>query len=191
MKLDGVDVMVFIDAAAFEAWLSGNHQRQDGVWLKMGKKHSGHASLTSDEAVDVGLCWEWISGQRRPYDKAYYLQKYVPRRARSVWSQANVDKVEAPTAVGRMRAPGLAEVAAAERDGRWKAAYGSQRTATPPPDLIQALSQNDAAGRAFERLNKSDKYSIILQLLKGRTAERRASRLRKLVASVQVRGETL
>lgn len=91
------------------------------------KKGSGIPSLTADEAVDVGLCDGWISGQRKSYDEVYYLQKFVPRRPRSRWSQINVAKVEQLTAAGRMRPSGLAEVEAAKADGRWAAAYGSQR----------------------------------------------------------------
>ncbi|MFI5367938.1 MAG: YdeI family protein, partial [Spirochaetia bacterium] len=155
-ELDGVEVITFSHAAAFESWLVDNHERHDGVWLKMAKKESGLPSLTSDEAVDVGLCWGWISGQRRLYDRSYYLQKYVPRRPGSVWSQVNVDKVRSLTAAGRMRAPGLAEVAAAKSDGRWQAAYVSQHDATPPPDLVKALAKSKAAKRFFAELKKSD-----------------------------------
>jgi len=52
------------------------------------------SSLTDDEAVDIGLCFGWISGQRRSLDEVYYLQKYVPRRPRSRWSQVHAHKVE-------------------------------------------------------------------------------------------------
>src|SRR5262249_25782839 len=90
-----------------------------GVWLKIAKKGSGIPSLTADEAVDVGLCYGWISGQRKSCDEVYYLQKYVPRRPRSRWSQVNVAKVEALSAAGRMRPSGLAEVEAAKAEGRW------------------------------------------------------------------------
>jgi uncharacterized protein YdeI (YjbR/CyaY-like superfamily) len=78
--------------------------------------------MTSDEAVDVGLCWGWISGQRRSLDETWYLQKYVPRRPRSNWSALNVHNVAELTAAGRMRPPGLAEVEAVKADGRWDAA---------------------------------------------------------------------
>jgi uncharacterized protein YdeI (YjbR/CyaY-like superfamily) len=121
----------------------------------MAKKSSGIPSLTDDEAVDVGLCWGWISGQRRSHDGSYYLQKYVPRRPRSVWSQVNVEKVTLLIAAGRMRAPGLAEVAAAKSDGRWEAAYVSQRNATPPPDLVKALARNKAARDFFASTQSS------------------------------------
>ena len=77
-----------------------------GVWLKVAKKASGIPSITEDEAVDVGLCFGWISGLRRSLDETYYLQKYVPRRPRSNWSQLNIRKVGELTAAGRMRPSG-------------------------------------------------------------------------------------
>jgi uncharacterized protein YdeI (YjbR/CyaY-like superfamily) len=122
-EADPADVIAFRDAAEFDAWLADHADRRQGVWLKIAKKGSGVASLTDDEAVDVGLCYGWISGQRKAYDEVYYLQKYVPRRPRSRWSQVNVRKVEALIAAGRMRPSGLAEVEAAKADGRWDAAY--------------------------------------------------------------------
>jgi uncharacterized protein YdeI (YjbR/CyaY-like superfamily) len=126
---DEAEVIAFHDAAAFEAWLETHVDLRVGVWLKIAKQGSGVPSMTANEAVDVGLCYGWISGQRRSLDEVFYLQKYVPRRSRSRWSQVNVAKVEELTAAGRMRPSGLAEVEAARADGRWAAAYASHRTA--------------------------------------------------------------
>ena len=50
------------------------------VWLKIAEKDRASPSLTAGEAVEVGLCYSWISGQRMACDEVYYLQKYVPRR---------------------------------------------------------------------------------------------------------------
>jgi uncharacterized protein YdeI (YjbR/CyaY-like superfamily) len=122
---DALDTITCEDAAAWEAWLAANHGLRTGVWLKIAKQHTGVASLTNDEAVDVGLCWGWISGHRKALDETYFLQRYTPRRPRSNWSAVNVAKVEALTAAGRMRPPGLAEVDAAKADGRWNLAVES------------------------------------------------------------------
>ena len=127
--------------------------------------------------VDIGLCYGWVSGQRRSLDEQYYLQKYVPRRPRSVWSRVNVGKVAALTAAGRMREPGLAEVRRAQQDGRWAAAYESQRTATVPSDLAALLDADPAAGRAFEALDRSGRYQLILPLLRALTPATRQARL--------------
>ena len=107
------------DAAEWDRWLAANYTRQQGVWLQIAKTQSGVPSVTNDEAVDVGLCWGWISGHRKSLDDTYFLQRYSPRRPRSNWSAVNVAKVGALTAAGRMQPPGLAEVEAAKADGRW------------------------------------------------------------------------
>lgn len=106
-------------AAAWDRWLAANHRRHEGVWLRIAKKGASVASVTNDEAVDVGLCWGWISGHRKGLDETWFLQRYTPRRPGSNWSAVNVAKVETLLAAGRMRAPGMAEVEAAKADGRW------------------------------------------------------------------------
>ncbi len=156
--IDEAVVIAFRDAEEFEAWLDEHVDLRVGVWLKIAKKGSGVPSLTADEAVDVDLCYGWISGQRKSYDEAYYLQKYVPRRPGSRWSQVNVAKVEALIAAGRMRPSGLAEVEAAKADGRWAAAYPSQRDATVPADLAAALAASPQAAQAFDALSKTQQY---------------------------------
>lgn len=179
------EVITFRDAAEFEEWLETHFELQAGVWLKIAKKGSGIPSLTSDEAVDVGLAFGWISGQRKAHDELYYLQKYVPRRPQSRWSQVNVAKVEELIASGRMRPAGLAEVEAAKGDGRWAAAYEPQRSATVPADLIAALASSSQAARAFGLLSKTRQYGVILKLLTARTAVARSAQLCKAVAELE------
>jgi len=181
---DGAEIRPFPDAGAFHDWLAEHHGLQAGVWLKLAKAGSGIASMTSDEAVDVGLCWGWISGQRRGLDETWYLQKYVPRRPRSRWSQVNVRKVEELTATGRMRAPGQAEVDAAKVDGRWDAAYVSQKEFTVPDDLRAALDAAPAAAAAFDALGRTEQYAVVLDLVTARDSEGRATRLRKALDSL-------
>jgi uncharacterized protein YdeI (YjbR/CyaY-like superfamily) len=178
------EVLACRDGAEWEAWLADHHTLQAGVWLKIAKKGSGQASVSNDEAVDVALCYGWINGQRKPLDGSWYLQRYTPRRPQSTWSKVNVDKVEALTAAGRMRAPGMAEVEAAKADGRWDAAYEPARTATVPPDLAAALAQDERARRRYESLGRTDRYLVILRLQTARTPETRAARLRRMVATL-------
>jgi uncharacterized protein YdeI (YjbR/CyaY-like superfamily) len=185
---NGAAVIAFRNAAEFESWLDAHADLQVGVWLKIAKKGSGVPSLTDDEAVDLGLCYGWISGQRKSYDSVYYLQKYVPRRPRSRWSQVNVAKVEELIAARRIRASGMAEVEAAKADGRWAAAYVSQRNATVPPDLAAALAASPQAARAFDALSKTEQYAVILKLATARTATARVAELRKAMTGLEARG---
>ena len=99
--VEDAPVIAFRDAAAFETSLDEHGEQPAGVWLRIAKKGTGVQSLNDDEAVDVGLCYGWISGQRRSLDDVHYLQKYVPRRPGSRWSQVNVAKVKALTAARR------------------------------------------------------------------------------------------
>jgi uncharacterized protein YdeI (YjbR/CyaY-like superfamily) len=182
------EVIAFRDAADFEAWLADHVEWRPGVWLKIAKKGSGVPSLTDEEAVDLGLCYGWISGQRKAYDEIYYLQHYVPRRRRSRWSQVNVRRANALIAAGRMRPSGFAEVEAAKADGRWDAAYESQKEATIPPDLAAALAANPQAGNAFASLSKTERYAVILDIVTARTVETRSTHVVKAVAALDARG---
>ena len=183
--LDGVEIIAFRDAAAWESWLADNHELQAGVWLKMAKKSSGIRSVNDDEVVDIGLCYGWVSGRRKSFDERYYLQKYVPRRPRSLWSKRNVDKVEMLLAAGRMRAPGMAEMRAAQADGRWDAAYESQKHATVPPDVLAALEDNKEAKDFFDSLDKTYQYRLYLPVLQSRSSKARAARLERMIAMLE------
>jgi uncharacterized protein YdeI (YjbR/CyaY-like superfamily) len=180
--LNDREIIALKDATQWESWLANHYDLQAGVWLKIAKKSSGIASVAVTEALDVALCYGWIDGQRKSYDEAYFLQKYSPRRSKSSWSKVNVDKVGALIAAGRMRASGLAQISAAKADGRWDAAYESQRNATIPPDLAAALEQNEQAKDFFEELGRTRQYAVILGLLRARTPDNRAVRLRKAIA---------
>ncbi len=178
---DGAEIRPFRDADEFDEWLSEHHDHQPGVWLKLAKKSSGIPSLTDDEAVDLGLCWGWISGQRRGLDETHYLQKYVPRRPRSRWSQVNVRKVAELTEAGRMRPPGVAEVEAAKADGRWDAAYVSQKEFTVPGDLRAALDAEPPAAAAYDALSRTEQYAVVLDLVTARDPRTRAARVQSAV----------
>lgn len=95
-----------------------------------------------------------------------------------------MDKVANLLAAGRMRARGLAEVAAAQRDGRWARAYPSQRTATVPLDLAAALAHHPRAERAFAGASKTARYGVILKVLTTTTPQARTSAVRQVVADL-------
>ena len=188
-EIGGVEVRAFRDAAAFDAWLAEHHGRHAGVWLQLAKRSSGIESVTADEVVDVGLCWGWVSGQRRALDDDHYLQKYVPRRPRSMWSRVNVEKVASLIAAGRMREPGMAEVRAARADGRWAAAYASQREATVPPDVVAALAADEEARSRFAALDRTAQYRLFLPVLQARSATARTARVAQLLGALQAGGD--
>lgn len=183
--LKNTEVLTCTDVTRWESWLADHHEQSSGIWLLIAKKDSDKVSVTISDALDVALCYGWIDSQRKSYDTNYYLQRYSPRRPRSPWSKLIVERVEALIDAGRMRAPGLAEVAAAQADGHWAAAYEPQRNARLPPDLAAALEQNERARTAFEQLDKTGQYAIILPVLKATTPAIRLIRLQKAIAKLE------
>ncbi|MFD4029743.1 YdeI family protein [Streptomyces sp. NPDC058637] len=181
--------LFFERLAGLESWLESHQGTRSDLWLKLAKKSTGIESVGPDEVVDAAICFGWIDGQRRALDAEFYLQRISPRRKGSLWSLVNVRRVEALTAAGRMRESGLAEVRAARADGRWVAAYPSQKEATVPDDLTAALASAPRAARRFEQFGRSARYQMVLQLLKARTPEVRAARLARLMAELESGGE--
>jgi len=171
--------------AEWARWLGRNHTTADGVWLRMYKKGSGTATVTYAEALEEALCHGWIDGIRKAHDTVSFIQKFTPRRARSVWSKINTQHVERLAKAGRMKPAGLEAVAAAKRDGRWDAAYDSAKTATVPQDFIERLSRNVRALAFFKTLNRTNLYSIAWRLQtakKPETRERRMQTILKMMA---------
>ncbi|NEW38717.1 OmdA domain containing protein [Nocardia cyriacigeorgica] len=183
-------VITCTDTAEWESWLSAHHDHAKDVWVKIAKKGAASTTITLSEALDGALCYGWIDSVRRGYDANHYVQRYSPRRARSPWSQVNVAKVEALMAAGRMRAPGLAAVEAARADGRWEAAYASQREATIPEDLAAALDRDPAAREQFDSLDRTGQYALFLRLMKASTQVRRANQLRRIIEELSAQSNT-
>ncbi len=179
-----IDPLAFTTPAEWDSWLAAHHAQSSGIWLLIAKKGSVKPLITIGEALDVALCYGWIDSQRKGHDAHSYLQRYSPRGRKSPWSKLNVERVAALADAGRMRPAGLAEVAAAKADGRWAVAYAPQRKAGLPEDVAAALGENARAKAAFERLDKSGQYTLILPVLKATTPEIRVARLKKAIAKL-------
>lgn len=181
-------ILPFASQQELADWLAENHDQSAGVWLKLAKKNTGVPSVTYDEAVEVALCYGWIDSQKKGFDESFWLQRFTPRKPKSIWSKINREKVEGLIASGRMQAPGLAAVELAKQDGRWEAAYDSQSTIEPPEDLLAALDANPKAKAFFATLDSANRYAILFRLQTTRKAETREKRLRQFVEML-ARGE--
>jgi uncharacterized protein YdeI (YjbR/CyaY-like superfamily) len=186
-------IRAFKSKAAFEAWLRANHARETEIWLRFYKKGTGRPTVTNAEALDVALCWGWIDGIRKACDEESYLQRYTPRRARSIWSQINRGHAGRLTAAGRMRPPGQRQVDAAKADGRWDAAYAPIRAATQasiPDDLRAAIEANPRARKTCQTLGRLNLFALAFRTNNMKTPAGRARKVASLVAML-ARGETI
>ena len=172
----------FATAAEFDAWLEAEHDRAPGLFVLMAKKASGIPSITAPEAVEVALCHGWIDGRGNRVDDVWFTVRYTPRRPKSVWSQKNVATVARLIAEGRMRPAGLAQVEAAQADGRWDRAYAGPATITVPDDLAAALAAEPAAREAFDALDGTNRYAVLWRVHTAATPQTRARRIAAAVA---------
>jgi uncharacterized protein YdeI (YjbR/CyaY-like superfamily) len=183
----------FRTEAAFAAWMKANHSRESEIWLKIPKKSSALPTVTLAQALDVVLCWGWIDGIRKSFDEQSFLQRYTPRRARSIWSQINRDHVARLIAAGRMTPHGQRQVDAAKADGRWDAAYAPIRSAsraTIPADLRAAIEANPRARQTFRTLSRQNLFALTFRTNNMKTPAGRAKKIAALVAML-ARGETI
>jgi uncharacterized protein YdeI (YjbR/CyaY-like superfamily) len=181
-------ILSFPASLDFRDWLAKNYGQSHGVWLRIYKKDSGVATITYAEALDQALCFGWIDGQKKLYDKRSWLQKFTPRRPKSGWSKKNTHHAERLIRAGAMTSAGLKEVNAAKADGRWKAAYDSFANASVPEDFLEALAKNKRAKAFFETLNKTNLYSIAYRLQTAKRPETRDKRMRAILEQL-ARGE--
>lgn len=183
----------FRTPAAFERWLAKNHDREPEIWLRIFKKESGLPTVTAAEALEVVLCWGWIDGLRKSFDKQSFLQRYTPRTKKSLWSQVNRDHVARLTAAGRMTPHGQRQIDAAKADGRWDAAYAPIRSASVesiPPDLRAAIDASPRARKTFATLSKMNLFALAFRTNNMKTAAGRARKIAELVAMLE-RGDRI
>jgi uncharacterized protein YdeI (YjbR/CyaY-like superfamily) len=190
---DEKHIRPFKSSKALETWMRTHHGKAPELWLKIHKKGSGLPSVSQAEALDVMLCWGWIDGLRKSFDEKSFLQRYTPRRAKSIWSQVNRVHVARLKKAGRMTAHGQRQIDAAKTDGRWGAAYAPIRATSAnnmPPDLMKAIRKNAKAMKTFKGLNRANLFSLRFRTNNMKTAEGRARKIATLVAMLS-RGETI
>ncbi len=178
---DTVPIIAFETQQDWDAWLKEHYAETSGLWLKIAKKEAGIPSVTYAEALESALCYGWIDGQKAAFDDRYWLQRFTPRRPRSMWSRVNRDKATALIAEGRMQPAWLRQVDLAKSDGRWESAYQSQRTITIPDDFQSALAGDPKAREFFDTLDSGNRYAILFRIQTAKKSETRAARIKTFI----------
>ncbi len=178
----------FVDFDAFYAWLATNHAQADEVWIRIFKKGTGRPTITPVEAIDAVLCWGWIDAIKKSWDADSFVQRYCPRRPKSVWSQINRDNVARLVDKGLMTEHGLHHVEAAKADGRWDAAYKTTQEA--PAELLAAISASPAAQAMYEQLSAQNRFALTFRTLSLKTEAARRKKIEGFVTMLE-RGETI
>lgn len=189
-KTTELPILPFANKKKWTDWLAKQHDKSAGVWLQIAKKDSGIPSINYEDALDVALCYGWIDGQKKGFDDKYWLQKFTPRGPKSIWSKINTENVERLIASGDMKPAGLKAIELAKQDGRWDAAYASQKNISVPADFQAALDKNKQAKAFFATLNSVNRYAILFRIHNAKKPETRVRKIREFVEMLE-RGEKL
>jgi uncharacterized protein YdeI (YjbR/CyaY-like superfamily) len=173
---------LFRNQDTWESWLEKNHARSTGLWLRLAKKDSGLQSISYAVALEVALCYGWIDGQKKPENDRTWLQRFVPRSRKSIWSRINREKVENLIKAGRMKAAGLKAIEEARSNSRWDAAYDSPSRSAVPDEFQAALTVNPRANEFFQSLDRANRYAILFRIQTVKKAEIRARKIREFIA---------
>lgn len=175
------DVKAFTTAAKWRDWLAKNHATSDGVFLKIPKKVPGKKAVDYQRILDEALCFGWIDAIRKSHDENHYLQRFTPRRPKSIWSKRNREHVARLIESGQMTPSGLAEIERAKQDGRWDNAYDAQSEMQIPEDFLAALNKNKKAAKFFATLNRTNHFAVTFRLQNAKRPETRANRIAQFV----------
>ena len=97
----------FAKQSDFRKWLERNHKKETELLVGFYKVDSGKASMTWTQSVDEALCFGWIDGVRKSLDSESYQIRFTQRKATSIWSTVNIQKIEVLSKQGLMQPAGL------------------------------------------------------------------------------------
>ena len=126
----------------WRAWLKKNYRTEQEVWLVYAKKQSGKARIPYNDAVEEALCFGWIDSTVKAVDPEHFAQKFCARRAKSSYSQLNIERLRSLVEAGLVmeeilgRLPDLSEEAF-----------------HIPPDIVAAVRSNDSAWEHYQGLS--------------------------------------
>jgi uncharacterized protein YdeI (YjbR/CyaY-like superfamily) len=178
-------VLLFRIPKEWEDWLENNHDKFPAIWIKFAKKNSLAVSISYDEALEVALCYGWIDGLINKYDEKYYVTRFTPRKAKSIWSKRNVELVEQLIQERKMRASGLAVVKSAKANGSWNSAYDSSKDMRIPEDFLKELVKDKKAEAFFNSLTRANTYAIAWRLQTAKKPETRQKRMETIITMLK------
>jgi len=168
----------------WRAWLAAHHRDSEGAWVVIAKKRSGVPGPTYEEAVEEALCFGWIDSRMHPLDGDRFEQRFSPRRAGSIWSRSNKERLARLVQAGLMTSAGLAKIEAAKADGSWDM-LDRVEALEIPEDLAEALAAVPGAPEGFGAMAPSAQKQYLYWVLSAKRRDTRAARVAAVVAAAR------
>ncbi|MCD4736390.1 MAG: YdeI/OmpD-associated family protein [Bacteroidales bacterium] len=169
------------DRFEWHNWLTENYKTTDEVWLIYYKKHTKLPTVTYEEAVEEAICFGWIDSLVKTIDEDRYMQKYTPRKPKSVWSLINKKRAEKLIKESRMTEAGLQTIKEAKKSGAWQKAYSTRKDIKMPKDLEKGLKDGNLAWGNFQLFTPSQRRNYIGWVLAAKRNETRKKRIVEVV----------
>ncbi|HJX04948.1 MAG TPA: YdeI/OmpD-associated family protein [Thermoplasmata archaeon] len=181
---DPPQTLRFKNRKEWRAWLARNHDKSDGVFLRLKKKYVEEEGLGHNDALEEALCFGWIDSKLTSLDEKTFALKFSPRRKDSLWSEHNKKRALSMIRSGRMTEAGLKKISEAKANGRWDSAYSLNAVPKLPDDLVKALRDKAGAWKRFEDLPNSQKVSYIFWINEAKREDTRRRRISETVQRV-------
>ena len=136
----------------WRSWLSRNHEKEKEIWLIYYRKDSGKQRITYNDAVEEALCYGWIDSIAKPRNSESWVQRFSPRKPKSVLSPLNRERVRRLMKAGKMTRAGLEAI-----QQQLKQYSSASRTFTVPKDILSALKSDSVVWKNFQKFPASYK----------------------------------
>ncbi len=166
--------------AEWRKWLELYHIEKEAVWLVFYKKKSAHYNLSWSESVDEALCFGWIDSVKLTMDDERYKQYFTKRKAKSIWSKINKNKIKNLIDQKLMREAGYKSIEVAKANGSWIVADKIEALEVPE-DLKEQLTNNNGSWEFFESLSNSSKKILLHWVDSAKREETRQKRISEIV----------
>lgn len=177
--MKGVETFHPASKQEWRKWLEENHLTEQSVWLICYKMKSGMPTIPWSDAVDEALCFGWIDSTRKSIDDDKFMQFFTRRKASSMWSKINKDKVHILIEQGLMREAGYKSIEIAKQNGSWNV-LDEVEGLNIPEDLETAFELHAGSKDFFLSLSKSVRKSILCWIVLAKRAETRQKRISEI-----------
>ncbi|MBC7412265.1 MAG: YdeI/OmpD-associated family protein [Bacteroidia bacterium] len=174
----------FAQQNEFRTWLAQNHKTATEFAVGFYKLSSGKSSMTWSQSVDEALCYGWIDGMRKAVNNDSYEIRFTPRKATSIWSAVNIEKMEVLIQQGLMQPAGIASFE--------KRTESRSKIYTYETDAMQLsvefeneFKANKSAWNYFITLAPSYKKTSINWVMSAKHETTQLKRLLELIANSQ------
>ena len=162
----------------FRKWLEKNHAKQTELWILFYKVHTKKKCVRYAEAVEESLCFGWIDGIVKRIDDEKHVQRFTPRKAKSIWSKVNKERAKRMIDAGKMTDAGLVKIKEAKKSGWWQNAYTTSRgDYEMSEEMKKVLMSDKEAWKNFQNFGKSYQNTYIFWVNYAKREETKKKRI--------------